>query len=117
MNYSESEIAFLESEAVNGKTSTMDSSAAYVRNLDRGIKEKYEAIYRRLINPKFVLCYWCGNEVFAMVRDVHKTYNIWKAAEAYKEKANEEPIEPLPFKAVVSVSEVIESQKRIKRAK
>lgn len=80
MNFTQEDIDFLESEAHNGITSTLDSSGAYVRDLDHGIKQHYENVYRRVIEPTFVLCFHCNHDVFKLVRDTHLAYNKFKAA-------------------------------------
>lgn len=93
------DIAFLESEAHNGLTATLDSSSAYVRNLDHNIKQQYERVYQSVVNPDFVLCYHCSTEVFSMVRRVHAVYKTFKAARKPAAELGEPVGEPIDFAA------------------
>jgi hypothetical protein len=67
----------------------------YVKNLEQGVKQQYENIYKRVINPDFVLCFHCSNEVFDMVA---------RLQQLYAEQVSEVP-EALPV--LESVSEVV----------
>ena len=51
------------------------SQSGYLRNLDLSIMKTYEAIYRKYIDPSFILTIWCGNCRMDMVVRLYKYYN------------------------------------------
>lgn len=51
----------------------------YIKNLDYHVKQQYENIYKRVIDSQFVLCFHCGNEVFAMVKRLHEVFEADQA--------------------------------------
>jgi hypothetical protein len=51
------------------------SQSGYLRNLDLSIMKTYEAIYRKYIDPNFILTIWCGNCRMDMVVRLYKYYN------------------------------------------
>jgi hypothetical protein len=50
------------------------SQSGYLRNLDLSIMKTYEAIYRKYIDPNFILTIWCGNCRMDMVVRLYKHY-------------------------------------------
>lgn len=46
----------------------------YCRNLDHHILQHLENTYKRTINPDFVLCFHCSNEVLSMIVDLKAAY-------------------------------------------
>lgn len=40
----------------------------FTRNIDMGVLDRYEAIYRKYLDPHFVLTKWCGACVFDMIQ-------------------------------------------------
>jgi len=51
------------------------AQSGYLRNLDLSIMKTYEAIYRKYIDPNFILTIWCGNCRMDMVVRLYKYYN------------------------------------------
>lgn len=50
------------------------SQSGYLRNLDLSIMKRYENIYRKYIDPNFILTIWCGNCRMDMVVRLYKYY-------------------------------------------
>jgi hypothetical protein len=50
------------------------SQSGYLRNLDLSIMKTYESIYRKYIDPNFILTIWCGNCRMDMVVRLYKYY-------------------------------------------
>jgi len=48
--------------------------SGYVRNLDLNIMKTYEHIYRKYIDPNFILTIWCGNCRMDMVLRLYAHY-------------------------------------------
>ena len=48
--------------------------SGYVRNLDLSIMKMYEHIYRKYIDPSFILTIWCGNCRMDMVLRLYAHY-------------------------------------------
>lgn len=46
----------------------------YVRNLDRDKLQQFENIYKRVINPAFVLCFHCSTDVLNMIRELYEAF-------------------------------------------
>ena len=57
------EIKFLIDNKINFESVKM----GYTRNIPFDIMEGYEAMYRKYLDSKFVLTYWCGACVFDMM--------------------------------------------------
>jgi hypothetical protein len=50
------------------------SQSGYLRNLDLSVMKTYESIYRKYIDPNFILTIWCGNCRMDMVVRLYKHY-------------------------------------------
>jgi hypothetical protein len=50
------------------------AKSGYVRNLDLEIMKTYEHIYRKYIDPNFILTIWCGNCRMDMVLRLYAHY-------------------------------------------
>jgi hypothetical protein len=79
------------------------SQSGYLRNLDLSIMKTYESIYRKYIDPNFILTIWCGNCRMDMVVRLYKYYNSLPIENQISEKGEK--------------SEVIENQEIINQKK
>lgn len=62
--------AFLKEHYNNYQTAL----SGYVRNLDLDILKMYEHIYRKYLNPTFILTIWCGSCRMEMVMRLYTYY-------------------------------------------
>jgi hypothetical protein len=46
----------------------------YVRNIDLDILKMYEHIYRKYMNPDFILTVWCSHCIFDMIKRLYTWY-------------------------------------------
>jgi hypothetical protein len=51
------------------------SQSGYLRNLDLSIMKTYESLYRKYIDPNFILTIWCGNCRMDMVVRLYAHYH------------------------------------------
>ena len=51
----------------------------YVRNIDLDILKMYEHIYRKYMNPDFILTVWCNYCIFNMIKRLYEWYDEWYA--------------------------------------
>ena len=79
------------------------SQSGYLRNLDLSVMKTYESIYRKYIDPNFILTIWCGNCRMDMVVRLYKYYNSLPIENQISEKGEK--------------SEVIENQEIINQKK
>ena len=47
----------------------------YVRNIDLDILKMYEHIYRKYMNPDFILTVWCSHCIFDMIKRLYEWYD------------------------------------------
>lgn len=85
------------------------SQSGYLRNLDLSIMKTYENIYRKYIDPNFILTIWCGNCRMDMVVRLYKYYNSL-AIESEKGEKSEKS-------EVIDNHKVIEQKKRGRKPK
>lgn len=57
------EIKFLIDNKINFESVKM----GFTRNISFEVLGQYEAIYRKYVDPQYVLTYWCGSCVFDMM--------------------------------------------------
>ena len=57
------EIQFLVENKINFESVKL----GFTRNIPFDVLGQYEAIYRKYLDPQFVLTYWCGSCVFDMI--------------------------------------------------
>lgn len=57
------ELEFLEENKINFESVKL----GFIRNINFKILEGYEQLYRKYLDPQFVLTYWCGDCVFEML--------------------------------------------------
>jgi hypothetical protein len=48
----------------------------YVRNIDLDILKMYEHIYRKYMNPDFILTVWCSHCIFDMIKRLYEWYDL-----------------------------------------
>jgi hypothetical protein len=51
----------------------------YVRNIDLDILKMYEHMYRKYMNPDFILTVWCNYCIFNMIKRLYEWYDEWYA--------------------------------------
>jgi hypothetical protein len=51
------------------------AKSGFLRNLDLSIMKMYEHIYRKYIDPNFILTIWCGNCRMDMVLRLYAHYD------------------------------------------
>jgi hypothetical protein len=96
--FTDEDLAFLGVERkVDGETVKVQ----YVKNLEYPVKQQYENIYKRVIDPDFVLCFHCGNEVFSMVEKLQLLYAQETGANKKK------PVEHLDQVSIVVTAEYL----------
>lgn len=102
MSFTAEDLEFLNSNAINGVT----VKVGYVKNLDTAVKQQYENLYKRVIDERFNLCFWCDTEVFKMVEKLHATYEAHIAAPQISEDLSA---------AVATLDEQIEEIKEVSK--
>lgn len=80
--------------------------SGFLRNLDLSIMKMYEHIYRKYIDPNFILTIWCGNCRMDMVLRLYKYYENLPIENEISEKSE-----------VVDNQEIIEPKKRGRKQK
>ena len=61
---------WLDNNIVNYET----AKNGYIRNLDLPDLQMYEHIYRKYLDPNFLLSVWCGNCKYEMIMRLYKWY-------------------------------------------
>jgi hypothetical protein len=90
--FTDEDIAFLGTER---KVDAETVKVGYIKNLEYPVKQQYENIYKRVIDPAFVLCFHCSNEVFNMVKKLQELY-AGQATKAVPAASAPEEIIPTP---------------------
>lgn len=83
--FTDEDIAFLDSQNNTGLPESniyLTSKHGYIRNLDKSVKKRIEDIIQRVINPRFILDYYCGDCVKKAVLQVYGKLDEHKAAQA-----------------------------------
>ena len=73
---------FIEQNIINFETVGL----GYTRNIDHGILEGYELIYRKYLDKHFILTRWCGSCVFEMIQRLKVYYEALPKVEEPKSK-------------------------------
>lgn len=89
-NLTEEDIAFLEEQnSIPGITPVLATlKSGYARNFQRPQLQQFENITRRTLNPGFVLCFHCGEQVLQMLKDLYFGYEAYKAQIEAEDLAN-----------------------------
>lgn len=85
------------------------AQSGYLRNLDLSIMKRYESIYRKYIDPNFILTIWCGNCRMDMVVRLYKYYESIVIQNQISEKSEKSE--------VVDNQQIIEPKKRGRKSK
>ncbi len=85
------------------------SQSGYLRNLDLSIMKTYESIYRKYIDPNFILTIWCGNCRMDMVVRLYKYYESLPIENLISEKDEKSE--------VIENQQIIEPKKRGRKPK
>lgn len=62
---------FLEANIINYHTI---SQAGFVRNIELPILNEYEALYRKYLNPTYVMCKYCKDDIFGALERLYQYY-------------------------------------------
>ena len=62
---------FLEANIINYHTI---SQAGFVRNIELPILNQYEALYRKYLNPTYIMCKYCKDDVFYALERLYEYY-------------------------------------------
>lgn len=62
---------FLESNIINYKTI---NEAGFVRNIEIEVLNKYEALYRKYLNPTYLMCKYCKDDIFGALERLYQYY-------------------------------------------
>ena len=67
----QSEKDFLEANIYNYHTI---SEAGFVRNIELPVLNQYEALYRKYLNPTYVMCKYCKDDIFGALERLYQYY-------------------------------------------
>ncbi len=62
---------FLEANIINYHTI---SQAGFVRNIEVPILNEYEALYRKYLNPTYIMCKYCKDDIFGALERLYQYY-------------------------------------------
>lgn len=62
---------FLEANIINYHTI---SQAGFVRNIEVEILNQYEALYRKYLNPTYIMCKYCKDDIFGALERLYQYY-------------------------------------------
>lgn len=62
---------FLEANIINYHTI---SQAGFVRNIELPILNQYEALYRKYLNPTYIMCKYCKDDIFGALERLYQYY-------------------------------------------
>ena len=62
---------FLEANIINYHTI---SQAGFVRNIEVDILNQYEALYRKYLNPTYIMCKYCKDDIFGALERLYQYY-------------------------------------------
>lgn len=79
----QADVDFLTANIIHFETVKL----GYTKNIPHAVLAEYEAVYRRNLDPQFILTYWCGACVFDMLSRLMFHYeNYLKSIEPKKKK-------------------------------
>jgi len=67
----QSEKDFLEANIINYHTI---SQAGFVRNIDIEVLNMYEMLFRKYLNPTYLMCKYCKDDVFSALEKLYQYY-------------------------------------------
>ncbi len=67
----QSEKDFLEANIINYHTI---SQAGFVRNIDIDVLNMYEMLFRKYLNPTYLMCKYCKDDVFSALEKLYQYY-------------------------------------------
>ena len=50
------------------------SQAGFVRNIELPILNQYEALYRKYLNPTYIMCKYCKDDIFGALERLYQYY-------------------------------------------
>ena len=62
---------FLEDNIINYHTI---SQSGFVRNIELPVLNEYEALYRKYLNPTYVMCKYCKDDIFGALERLYEYY-------------------------------------------
>lgn len=62
---------FMEGNIINYHTI---SQAGFVRNIEVPILNEYEALYRKYLNPTYIMCKYCKDDIFGALERLYQYY-------------------------------------------
>lgn len=62
---------FLEANIINYHTI---SQAGFVRNIEVDILNQYESLYRKYLNPTYIMCKYCKDDIFGALERLYQYY-------------------------------------------
>jgi hypothetical protein len=62
---------FLEANIYNYHTI---SQAGFVRNIDIEVLNMYESLYRKYLNPTYLMCKYCKDDIFGALERLYQYY-------------------------------------------
>lgn len=62
---------FLEANIINYHTI---SQAGFVRNIDIEVLNMYEMLYRKYLNPTYLMCKYCKDDIFGALERLYQYY-------------------------------------------
>lgn len=62
---------FLEANILNYHTI---SQAGFVRNIELPVLNQYEALYRKYLNPTYIMCKYCKDDIFGALERLYEYY-------------------------------------------
>lgn len=62
---------FLEANIINYHTI---SQAGFVRNIDIEVLNMYEMLYRKYLNPTYLMCKYCKDDIFGALQRLYEYY-------------------------------------------
>ena len=62
---------FLEANIYNYHTI---SQAGFVRNIELPVLNQYEALYRKYLNPTYLMCKYCKDDIFGALERLYQYY-------------------------------------------
>jgi len=62
---------FFEANIINYHTI---SQAGFVRNIDIDVLNMYEMLYRKYLNPTYLMCKYCKDDIFGALERLYQYY-------------------------------------------
>ena len=65
------DLKFLQDNIINFETVKL----GFTKNIPHGVLKEYEVIYRKYLDPRFILTAWCGACVMEMLQRLSRHYD------------------------------------------